>query len=80
MDRAGIPNVLITAFTSIAYNVGTNRIVFGGDFTAPAGDPSLPLDREKAYRRSILVKALEALSQDVEAPAIFNVDESKEGQ
>jgi glycine reductase len=80
LDRAGIPNVLVTAFTSIAYNVGANRIVFGGDFTAPTGDPSLPLEREKAYRRKILEKSLDALTLDVEAPVIFNVDESKDGQ
>lgn len=79
MDRAGIPNVIITAFTSIAYNVGANRIVFGGDFTSPAGNPDLPIDREKAYRRKILLKAIDALTQDVEAPVIFTVDESKEG-
>jgi len=70
----------VTAFTSIAYNVGANRIVFGGDFTAPIGDPSLPLDREKAYRRKILEKSLEALTQDVEAPVVFTVNESKEGE
>ncbi len=70
----------MTAFTSIAYNVGANRIVFGGDFTAPIGDPSLPLDREKAYRRKILEKSLEALTQDVEAPVVFTVNESKEGE
>jgi glycine reductase len=79
MDRAGIPNALITAFTSIAYNVGANRIVFGGHFTSPAGNPDLPIDREKAYRRKILLKALEAITQDVAEPTIFTVDESKEG-
>lgn len=79
MDRAGIPNVLVTAFTSIAYNVGANRIVFGGDFTAPAGDPSLPLEREKAYRRKILEKSFDALTQDVAEPVVFTVNESKEG-
>jgi glycine reductase complex component B subunit gamma len=78
MDRVGIPNALITGFTSIAYNVGANRIVFGGDFTSPAGDPSLPIEREKAYRYKILMKSLEALSQDVSEPTIFTVDESKE--
>ncbi len=80
MDRAGIPNVLVTAFTSIAYNVGANRIVFGGDFTAPTGDPSLPLEREKAYRRKILEKSLDALTRDVEEPVVFTVNESKEGE
>lgn len=79
MDRAGIPNAHITAFTSIAFNIGANRIVVGGEFTSPAGNPDLPIEREKAYRRKILQKALEAISQDVTGPTIFTVDESKEG-
>lgn len=78
MDRAGLPNALVTAFTSIALNVGANRIVFGGDFTSPTGNPNLPLDREKAYRRKILQKALDAITQDVSGPTIFTVDESRE--
>lgn len=78
MDRAGLPNALVTAFTSIALNVGANRIVFGGDFTSPTGNPNLPLDREKAYRRKILQKALDAITQDVSRPTIFTVDESRE--
>lgn len=79
MDRAGIPNAHVTAFTSIAFNVGANRIVFGGDFTSPAGNPELPLEREKAYRRKILLKALEAITRDVAGPTVFTVDESREG-
>lgn len=79
MDRAGIPNAIVTAFTSIAFNVGANRIVFGGNFTSPAGNPDLPIDREKAYRKKILLKALDAITQDVAGPTIFTVDESKEG-
>lgn len=79
LDRAGIPNVHITAFTSIAFSVGANRIVFGGDFTAPTGNPSLPLEREKAYRKRILEKCLEALTQDVSGPVIYTVDQEKEG-
>lgn len=70
----------ITAFTSIAVNVGANRIVSGGDFTSPAGNPDLPVEREKAYRRKILQKALEALTMDVPGPTIFAVDESREGK
>ncbi len=69
----------MTAFTSIAFSVGANRIVFGGDFTQPAGNASLPLDREKAYRRKILEKALFALTEDVTSPVIYTVDEEKEG-
>ena len=69
----------MTAFTSIAFSVGANRIVFGGDFTQPAGNASLPLDREKAYRRKILEKALFALTEDVTSPVLYTVDEEKEG-
>lgn len=79
MDREGLPNAHITAFTSIALNVGANRIVFGGDFTSPVGNPELPIEREKAYRRKILIKALYAITQDVPGPTIFEVDESREG-
>lgn len=79
MDRAGIPNVHINAFTSISESVGANRIVFGGGFTAPAGDPLLPLGRETAYRRKIIDKALEALQTEVLSPTIFTVDHGKEG-
>ena len=79
MDRAGIPNVHINAFLSIAQSVGSNRIVFGGDFTAPTGNPDLPIDREKVYRRKIIDKALEVLQMEVPGPTIFTVDEAKEG-
>ena len=75
----GIPNVHINAFLSIAKNVGSNRIVFGGDFTAPTGNPDLPPDRERVYRRKILDKALEALQTAVSGPTIFTVDAAKEG-
>lgn len=79
MDRIGIPNVHINAFLSIAESVGSNRIVFGGDFTSPTGNPDLPIEREKVYRRKILDKALEALQTKVDKPTIFTVDEAKEG-
>ena len=75
----GIPNVHINAFLSIAQSVGANRIVFGGDFTAPTGNPDLPTDREKVYRRKIIDKALEVLQMEVSGPTIFTVDEAKEG-
>jgi len=64
---------LITAFPSIALNVGANRIIFGGDFTNPVGAPDLPLDREKNYRRNLLLKALEAMSTKIDKPTVYNV-------
>lgn len=68
----------INAFTTIALNVGANRIVFGGDFTYPTGNPDLPLDREKVYRKKIIEKCLEALQTEVTGPTLFTVDEAKE--
>ena len=44
----------------------------------PAGDNSLPLAREKAYRRKIMDKAVEALQTPVQSSTIFTVDEAKE--
>jgi glycine reductase len=68
---------------SIAESVGANRIIIGGDFTYPTGDPSLPLEREEAYRVRILEKALEAMRTPVEKPTVFSVrkgeGDSKEG-
>ena len=80
LDRAGIPVAQITAFTSIALSVGSNRNVFGGDFTSPSGNPDLPIDREKAYRRRIIDKCLEVLTQDVAEPTLFTVDNEKESE
>ena len=80
LDRAGIQVAHITAFTSIALSVGSNRIVFGGDFTSPSGNPDLPIDREKAYRRRIIDKCLEVLTQDVAEPTLFTVDNEKESE
>ena len=58
--------------------MGANRIVFGGDFTHPAGDPSLPLQQERIFKRNILLKALEALQTVVTEPTLFKVKKSNE--
>ena len=39
----------------------------------------LPLERETAYRRKIVDKALEALQTEVLSPTVFTVDHDKEG-
>ena len=60
--------------------MGANRIIVGGDFTSPAGDPSLPPDREEEYRLRILEKALDALRTPVEKPTVFNVRKGESGE
>ncbi len=39
----------------------------------PAGDPSLDANEEKAWRRKLLEKALEAVSTPVSEPTVFEV-------
>ena len=71
---------MIAAFTSIAFNVGANRIIFGGNFTNPVGAPDLPLDREKNYRRNLLLKALDVMSIKICEPTIYNIEADKGGE
>jgi len=37
----------------------------------PAGDPSLPLAEEREWRRTLLRRALEALTASVTEPTVF---------
>lgn len=79
LDRAGIPNAVITGFTSIAENVGANRIVSGGHFTHPIGNLDLPPDRERDYRRQVLLTALKAVTEMPAGPTVYEVHLRKEG-
>ncbi len=59
--------------TSIAMRVGAPRIVPTRGIPYPTGDPNLEPDEEKAWRRKLLEKALEALSTPVSEPTVFEV-------
>ena len=59
--------------TSIAMRVGAPRIVPTRGIPYPTGDPNLERDEEKAWRRKLLEKALEALSTPVSEPTVFEV-------
>ena len=72
-ERAGIPSALITAIPSVAKSVGVSRIITGGGIPYPAGDPSLPADREYEFRRRLVEKALEAVTEKINEPTVFNV-------
>jgi glycine reductase len=72
-ERAGIPAALITAIPSVAQSVGVSRIITGGGIPYPAGNPSLPRDREIEFRRRLVEKALEAVCTAVKEPTVFNV-------
>jgi glycine reductase complex component B subunit gamma len=72
-ERVGIPAALITAIPSVAKSVGVSRIVTGGGIPYPAGNPSLPRDREIEFRKRLVERALEAIGTEVKGPTVFDV-------
>jgi betaine reductase len=56
----------------VAAAVGAPRIVPTRGIPYPAGDPSLSPEAERAWRRSLLLAALRAISTRVSAPTVFN--------
>jgi betaine reductase len=65
---------------SIAERVGAPRIVPTRGIPYPTGDPSLSPDEERAWRRRLLERALEAVSTPVSAPTVFEVSGGKENR
>jgi glycine reductase complex component B subunit gamma len=56
--------------------VGAPRIVLTRGIPYPTGDPSLDPAAERAWRRRLVEKALEAVSTPVSSPTIFEVGPS----
>jgi glycine reductase len=63
LERAGIPTAHISTMTPIAMMVGSNRVIPGGGIVHPAGNADLDPESEKALRRDMVKKALEALER-----------------
>jgi len=57
--------------TPISLTVGANRIVPTIAIPFPFGNPSLPADEEKAVRKQIVEKCLEALTTEVTGQTVF---------
>ena len=60
--------------SSMAEQVGSSRNVIGGLIPHPVGNPNLPADREKAYRRRMVLLALKAVQTEVDSPTVFSLD------
>ena len=60
--------------TPVAVMVGANRIVPAAGIIHPLGNAELPRDEEKALRRRIVEKALQALKTEVVQPTVFADD------
>lgn len=71
IERAGIPVVHMCTVTPISMTVGANRIVPTIAIPHPLGDPSLTMEEEKAIRRKLVSRALEALATEVQDQTIF---------
>ena len=74
LERAGIPTVVLCNLVGIAARVGAPRIVPTRGIPYPAGDPELAPEDERAWRRRLMQRALEALSTAVDRPTVFPVD------
>lgn len=49
----------------VAKEVGSLRAVASGGIVSPTGNPDLPRDKEKQFRRELVLRALEILRQEV---------------
>lgn len=66
IERAGIPVVQVTNLSKIAEGIGSNRILRGNSVLHVFGNPTLPQRSEKAYRKSMVEKALHTLEETPE--------------
>jgi glycine reductase len=54
--------------------IGQSRIVPGRAIPYVLGDPHLPPEREKVYRRALVEQALRALTTEVKCPTLFRAE------
>ena len=71
IEAAGLPVVHMCTVTPISMTVGANRIVPTIAIPHPLGNPALDKDEEYALRKSLVKKALEALTTDVDKQTIL---------
>lgn len=72
IERAGIPVVHVCTVTPISLTVGANRIVPAVAIPHPLGNPALDPADEKKLRERLVMKALKALTTEVEDQTIFD--------
>ncbi len=71
IEATGLPVVHVCTVTPISMTVGANRIVPAIAIPHPLGNPALEAAEEKKLRRTIVEKALQALTVAVEEQTIF---------
>jgi betaine reductase len=74
IERAGLPCAHVCSIVPISKTVGANRIVPSVAIPHPLGDPAKSPDEERAIRRRLLERALEALATPIETQTVFTTD------
>ena len=49
----------------VAREVGSLRAIASGGIVSPTGNPELPPEKEKQFRRELVLRALQTLQQEV---------------
>jgi len=57
--------VQICTMIPVAKEVGSLRAMASGGIVSPTGNPELPPDKEKEFRRNLVMQALQILQEDV---------------
>ena len=71
IERSGIPVAQVCTIVPIAQTVGTSRIVSAIAIPHPVSDPSLPPQENQKLRRSIVEKALKALTLETDGNLVI---------
>jgi glycine reductase len=71
LEKEGILTVHICTIVPISKTVGANRIIPAVAIPHPLGDPTKTKAQEKALRRTLVEKALEAMQTKLEGQTVF---------
>ena len=55
----------ICTMIPVAKEVGSMRAIASGGIVSPTGNPELPAEKEKAFRRQLILRALQTLQEKV---------------
>jgi betaine reductase len=55
----------ICTMIPVAKEVGSLRAIASGGIVSPTGNPELAPDKEKAYRRELVLRALKILQEEI---------------
>lgn len=75
IERAGIPVIHCCSIVPISMTVGANRILPTIAIPHPFGEPDKSREEEKIIRKSLVKKALEAFSINIEGQTLFEPDD-----